>query len=337
MTTHENIPLYVRDSGLIQKAHILITIFWTIIIIVFAGFAVKWEKDKGINLTLDNARAYFQMVVTTRLWNAERGGIYCPINEKTQPNPWLDVPNRDVTTLDGQKLTLINPAYMTRQLSEIASKKNKTLFHITSLKPIRPQNAADSWEKKALKSFTREHDEYWELIFPGNKHEYFRYMAPLWTEQPCLKCHAKQGYKKGDLRGGISVAIPVDDLMSALNSTGIKFILIFFGIWFMGTAGIFISYRIVSRSYGRQSTLINKLEKSLEEVKTLKGFIPICSSCKKIRNDGGYWEQIEKYISERSDAEFSHGICPDCMEKLYPEYAEEIKKKKMKKENEKGE
>ncbi len=60
-------------------------------------------------------------------------------------------------------------------------------------------------------------------------------------------------------------------------------------------------------------------KKALEDVKTLSGLLPICAGCKKIRNDTGYWQQIESYISERSDADFSHGICPDCMKRLYPE------------------
>ena len=63
----------------------------------------------------------------------------------------------------------------------------------------------------------------------------------------------------------------------------------------------------------------NELQKALSEVKTLRGFLPICSSCKKIRDDKGYWNQIESYIEARSEAEFSHGICPDCQKKLYPE------------------
>ncbi len=60
-----------------------------------------------------------------------------------------------------------------------------------------------------------------------------------------------------------------------------------------------------------------KLEKALSEIKTLAGMIPICSSCKKIRDDKGYWNQIETYIKERSEVEFSHGICPECSDKLY--------------------
>ena len=64
--------------------------------------------------------------------------------------------------------------------------------------------------------------------------------------------------------------------------------------------------------------LIMKLEESLEKVKTLKGLLPICAWCNKIRDDKGYWNRLENYISERSGAEFSHSICPECMEKKYP-------------------
>jgi CheY-like chemotaxis protein len=70
--------------------------------------------------------------------------------------------------------------------------------------------------------------------------------------------------------------------------------------------------------------LIEELQAALAEVKTLQGFIPICSSCKKIRDDSGFWQQIEKYIQERSDAKFSHSICPDCAKKLYPDFWQEI-------------
>ena len=59
----------------------------------------------------------------------------------------------------------------------------------------------------------------------------------------------------------------------------------------------------------------NKLQKALDEIKTLRGIIPICAWCKKIRDDEGFWEQVEDYFTERSDAMFSHGICPDCLEK----------------------
>ncbi|MBN1102487.1 MAG: PAS domain S-box protein [Deltaproteobacteria bacterium] len=65
--------------------------------------------------------------------------------------------------------------------------------------------------------------------------------------------------------------------------------------------------------------LISRLQKALDEIKTLKGIVPICSNCKKIRDDKGYWEQVEAYVSRHTEAQFSHGICPACMKKLYPE------------------
>ncbi len=71
--------------------------------------------------------------------------------------------------------------------------------------------------------------------------------------------------------------------------------------------------------------LIVELQESLAKIKTLSGLIPICASCKKIRNDKGYWDDVEKYISERSDVDFTHGICPDCLEKLYPEQYKRLK------------
>ena len=72
-----------------------------------------------------------------------------------------------------------------------------------------------------------------------------------------------------------------------------------------------------------KDSLIVELKDALSQVKTLSGFLPICASCKKIRDDSGYWNQIESYIRDRSEAEFSHSICPDCAKKLYPEISEE--------------
>jgi len=66
--------------------------------------------------------------------------------------------------------------------------------------------------------------------------------------------------------------------------------------------------------------LIQQLQKALSEVRKLSGMLPICASCKKIRNDKGYWQQVESYITQHSEAQFSHGICPECARKLYPEY-----------------
>lgn len=72
----------------------------------------------------------------------------------------------------------------------------------------------------------------------------------------------------------------------------------------------------------------NKLQKSLDEIKTLQGILPLCSFCKKVRDDQGYWEQVDVYIHKYSEADISHSICPECMKKNYPEEYEALNEKK---------
>lgn len=72
----------------------------------------------------------------------------------------------------------------------------------------------------------------------------------------------------------------------------------------------------------------SKLTESLAKVKTLSGLVPICAGCKKIRDDKGYWNQLETYVSKHSDAVFSHGLCPACVKRLYPAFADEEDKDK---------
>jgi PAS domain S-box-containing protein len=94
-----------------------------------------------------------------------------------------------------------------------------------------------------------------------------------------------------------------------------------------GISAIEHDITIMKREENERLMLINELTAALARVKTLSGLLPICASCKKIRDDSGYWKKIETYISERTEAEFTHGICPDCMTKLYPQYASKTSSK----------
>jgi diguanylate cyclase (GGDEF)-like protein/PAS domain S-box-containing protein len=161
----------------------------------------------------ERGAALFSLVELARDWNALHGGVYAPVTDYTQPNPYLKHPRRDLATSEGQSLTMINPAFMTRQIAEIAARKAGVQLHITSLNPIRPANAADPWETESLKSFAAGADERLSLLTEGGENV-FRYMAPLFVKQPCLKCHAVQGYKLGEIRGGISVTMPARELLA---------------------------------------------------------------------------------------------------------------------------
>lgn len=84
-------------------------------------------------------------------------------------------------------------------------------------------------------------------------------------------------------------------------------------------SGVILDITQRKKAEEERNQLVAELQHALAKVKTLSGFLPICASCKDIRDDKGYWNQIESYISSHSEAEFSHGICPDCAKKLYPE------------------
>jgi ligand-binding sensor domain-containing protein len=88
---------------------------------------------------------------------------------------------------------------------------------------------------------------------------------------------------------------------------------------------VLAAYRVrMGQLVARERELGRRVKEALAEVKTLSGLLPICSSCKRVREDGGYWQRIESYVQTHSQAQFSHGICPDCMVKLYPEQAKRI-------------
>lgn len=187
-----------------------IIIFWLAVVFASAIWNITQNQKSQLQTYLENGRSLFNLIVITREWNLQYGGVYLTVTDKIQPNPYLDVSNRDITTTSGQKFTLINPAYMTRLIGELADKKDNVKFHITSLKPIRPLNTAAEWEAVALNTFENgKQREYYGYADEGNT-SIFRYMAPLVTQQSCLQCHAKQGYKVGNIRGGISITFPVN-------------------------------------------------------------------------------------------------------------------------------
>ncbi len=69
---------------------------------------------------------------------------------------------------------------------------------------------------------------------------------------------------------------------------------------------------------------IEELRQAMDQIKTLRGIVPICANCKNIRDDSGFWSQVEAYVSRHSEAQFSHSICPECMKQLYPEFSQDI-------------
>lgn len=230
--------LFAHTNSPLKVSFYLLFSGWTLVIF---GIVI-WSYNSIISETeiLARREAYksFEKDVMFRLWAASHGGVYVPVTDSTQPNPYLkDIKERDIVTPSGKQLTLMNPAYITRQVHEISSKRLGIKQHITSLLPIRPENNPDDWEVKALKYFEKGGQEYYGLD-TIDKEVYYRYMAPLITESGCLKCHAAQGYKIGDIRGGISASVNWKYYQSFIDSQTNKFYIGYGALWIIGLLGL---------------------------------------------------------------------------------------------------
>ena len=197
---------------------IIICICWTSVILGFLFWQIHEAKETVLKLATVEAEASFNKDLVYRRWSTMHGGTYVPVTKHTPPNPYLvNVENREIITPSGKTLTLVNPAYMTRQVHQLAGKQYGVKGHITSLNPIRPENKPDPWEEKALLGFEKGISEAKEIRkIEGTN--YLRLMLPMFTEKGCLKCHGYQGYAEGDIRGGISVSVPLKSYQTIANA-----------------------------------------------------------------------------------------------------------------------
>ena len=197
MTASGFVKKYLASIGLLICL-VVLSVFW--------GFYFR-QAELIQKQQLHQGQAFFQEVVLMRQWMSQHNGVYVKMTPGVTPNPYLlKVPGLRVVIRDeqGDFYTLKNPALATREISELAEKSGLFRFHITSLNPLNPSNAPDAFEQEALRLFEQGVKEHTTLEKRGEE-VFFRYMAPLVTEKSCLSCHAQQGYREGEVRGGISV------------------------------------------------------------------------------------------------------------------------------------
>ncbi len=204
---HESINLRLK---LLNRNYISMLIILFSIISLSLSWNIYNDIKHHKNLALEHAKNSFVKDLMFRKWVASHGGVYVIPTKRTPPNPYLKhVKNRDFTTTTGEKLTLMNPAYTLRQLMNEYEGMYGAKGHITSLNLLNPDNKPTPWEAKVLTLFNKsDKEESYEFLTKDNK-EYLYYMKALVTKKSCLKCHAQQGYKVGDIRGGVSVIIPM--------------------------------------------------------------------------------------------------------------------------------
>lgn len=243
---HEKTPY-----ALLNRLTVAIVVAWTGLVGGSLAWNLHLSRHQTETIALNVASAYFNKDLAFRLWGAKHGGVYVPVTEETRPNPYLShVPERDISTPSGRALTLINPAYMIRQMMTDFATLTGTTGHLTSLRLLNPDNAPDSWERRNLEAFERGRREATEFTIEDGR-PVLRLMRPFITKKPCLKCHAHQGYKVGDVRGATSITIPMAPYLALEAEMRRSMVVSHALIFIFGLAGIAFAFRRIRGNIGR--------------------------------------------------------------------------------------
>jgi HAMP domain-containing protein len=213
------------------------------ILIVVLFWLMQQQHEKAILAQVDRqASTLLQQVVITREWIAKHGGIFVRKQPGVASNPFLFP--AEFRDMDGHSYVFRNPAMVTRELSELATSAGLYRFHLTSLKLVNPKNAPSIFEKEALQLFEtagyeKSRNGMAKIEAEGANRAYFR-IVPLRVERSCLPCHQRQGYRVGDVRGGLSVSIPLAVTEQLISASRISFALAGFCIITLVLAVIYL-------------------------------------------------------------------------------------------------
>ncbi|TAN44498.1 MAG: DUF3365 domain-containing protein [Nitrospirae bacterium] len=177
---------------------------------------IQMHQQEIIAGQLENeARVLFKQIVITRQWIADHGGIYVEKLPWTKPSQYIK--NPEIADVSGKRYIKKTPAMVTKDLALYTKDRELFWFHITSLKLINPENAPDAFEKDALVRFEKENIKELNTVEIIEGSSYFRYISPLYVKESCLTCHGTQGYKVGDVRGAISITLPMSKTVAMIN------------------------------------------------------------------------------------------------------------------------
>ncbi len=244
---------------IVSNTRVLAITIWLLAVSLSVAWNVVDDRREESVIALETARAFFGQIILSRRWNLMHGGVYVHTSDLAPPNPYLPEDQRTIRDENGRTMTLINPAYMTRQIAGLAQKKELVRFHITSLTPLRRENKALDWELPWLQDFEKGAKERYSFLKKDTS-KIFRYMAPLPFTETCLPCHDEQGH--GSIRGAISVTLPFK-----FHKPPWQLLLSHFLVALIGVGGIIFFANRLARSRNKILQTNEQLQKEIEERK----------------------------------------------------------------------
>lgn len=221
---------------------------WTIAILISLAWNLYLLHSQMVEQARIEARTIFAHNMAYRRWNTMHGGVYVKLDEQTEPNPYLVTDDRDLTTDNGIQLTMINPFQMTREAYQLLQEDTSSPVYNRTVSTgfLNPANEPDDWEEKALSAFYLGNDEVSEIISMKGK-PYMRLIRPYITYEGCLKCHGFQGYDVGDIRGGMSISVPMKPYFAQETVARRATVFTHFALWLFGLGSITLLTRNIER------------------------------------------------------------------------------------------
>jgi PAS domain S-box-containing protein len=245
-------------------------ILWTLGMSVFVGVGAYYSYRESRESALSRARENFQKDVMVRLLINQPGGGYALPDEKNRPNPHHSgTPDPGISADGEMPFAMDNPTRMTQFMRDLGIPGPQLQGHMSSLRPLNPGNAADAWEQKALRKFETGPREYWEVSALAGRPR-LRFMGALVTLESCLSCHAAQGYKVGEIRGGISYTVPLNQ--DSFPASGIHNVATTIGIgvvWVFGLLAILFAGRSNLNRLQERRLAETALRESEEQLRTI--------------------------------------------------------------------
>ena len=235
----------------------LIAGIWTALVCGSLYWNARQAYDHAYTLALNTARANFNKDQAFRFWASKKGGVYVTPSADTPPSPYLaHISDRDVVTTSGKHLTLMNPAYMLRQMMDEYGDLYGVKGRIVGIRTLNPHNQADPWEERAIHAFEKGTQEVTEITNLGGK-PHIRMIKPMIMTPDCMKCHAHLGYKVGDIRGGVGVSVPMDEYTAQARQQTLSLAASHGGFWMIGLIAIgAITSRSRKRMEEREAHLV---------------------------------------------------------------------------------
>ena len=249
----------MKNKNFIIFFIVTVIFVFTLFIVNYITYTKKDYIDISQKMLYQEAISLYNNIVNTRSWASKHNGVYVLAHDDIEPNPYLE--ENHTYTKDGKLLIKINPAWMTRQLSEISNEKENYYFKITSLQPINPNNIPDTFEKRALEYLEKNKNQQYYTSIDKDK---YNFLGVLKVDNSCLKCHTSQGYKIGDNIGGLRVSVPIETYKENVNMITSKTDLLYMITFFTTIIFICIITFTIHSIYKRERNIM-RLNKSLEK------------------------------------------------------------------------